>query len=263
MKSYGFAIVNVIIALVIISLIAIFFTNLISLDTNLAMDKFFSSKAYYIAQSGIENAKRKLSLNYNWYYMQEGILESRNDNLDGGSFTTRVYLPATALLKNINKNKTTINVFDTSRFPTSNILLLIDNEQILCSGKTLTSFTGCTRGYNGTTKDKHDAGSYVFQVATITSIDNAKRTITVNNNEKFISSGVLLIDTDPAFSGPIEVAYTDKTSNIFWGCDDLSWYTPGTYYVINSPDSLREQIELVSEGIFKGISKKISTTIAR
>lgn len=263
MKNNGFAIVNVIIALIIISLLALFFTNLISLDTNTATDKFFSLKAYYSAQAGIENAKRKLASIYNWYYMQEGVLENRNDNLDGGSFLTNIYLPATALSKNINKNKTTIEVFDTARFPSSNILILINSEQILCSGKTATSFTGCTRGYNGTTKDKHDAGSYVFQVATITSIDTAKRTITVNNNQKFITSGVLLIDIDPSFSDPIEVTYTDKTNNIFWGCDDLSWYTPGTYYVINSTDSLREQLELVSEGVFKGISKKISTTITR
>ncbi|MCX7770021.1 MAG: pilus assembly PilX N-terminal domain-containing protein [Proteobacteria bacterium] len=263
MNNRGFALVNVVVALIIISLVALLFTNLISIESNIAMDKFFSTKAYYSAQSGIENAQRILSLNYNWYYMQEGILESRSDNLDGASYITNVYLPATALKKDINKNKTTIDVFDTSRFPSSNILLLINSEQILCSGKTSSTFTNCQRGYNGTTKDKHDAGSFVFQVATLISVDNAKRTITVNNNEKFITSGLLLIDSDPTFPDPVEVTYTDKSNNIFWGCDDLSWYTPGTYYVINSGLDLREQIEIISEGRYKGIVKKINSTIFR
>lgn len=263
MISKGFAAVNVIIALIIISLLALFFTNLISVGSNLVTDKFFSVRAYYSAQAGFENTKRILSQNYNWYYLKEDTLESRSDNLDGSSFRTLIYLPATALTKHINKNKTSMDVFDTSRFPNSNILLLIDNEQILCTGKTSTSFTGCTRGYNGTTQDKHDSGAFVFQVATVTSVNTSQGTITVNNNEKFLNSGILAIDNDPSFGAPTEVTYTDKSANIFWGCDDFSWYTSGTYYVINSPLELREQIELVSEGSYRGITKKINITLSR
>ena len=264
MSCKGFAIVNVIIALIIISLVALFFTNLISIQSNVAIDKFFSLKSYYAAQAGLENAKKILSQNYNWYYLKEGQLENRSDNLDGASFLTNIYLPATALKKNINKNKTNLDVFDTSRFPSSNILLLIGSEQILCTGKTTSSFTNCTRGYNGTSKKTHSAGSYVFSVAVINSVDTAKRTITVNNNSKFLSSGTILVDYNPSFTNPVEVNYTDKSNNIFWGCDNLSWYSPGpTYYVINSVENSQDQIEVTSEGNYKGVVKKINVTLYR
>jgi hypothetical protein len=263
MRKNGFALVTVIVALVLISLLALFFTNLISIETNVAVDKYFSSKAYYTAQAGIENAKKILSENYNWYTLKEGLIETRNDNLDGSFYETYINLPATALKKDIKNNTATLQVFDTSRFPPTNILLLIDAEQIFCTGKTANSFTGCSRGYNGTSKDKHDAGSYVYSVATITSVNTSLRSITVNNNEKFLTAGVLLIDSDASFSAPYEVIYTDKQNNTFYGCDDLSWYTPGTYYVINNGNSISSQCEIISIGFYKNVEKKIQTTLSR
>lgn len=53
-KDKGFALVSVIIALVIISLMAVFFTNFISTESSSSVDKYKSIKAYYIAQSGLE-----------------------------------------------------------------------------------------------------------------------------------------------------------------------------------------------------------------
>jgi len=263
MKKNGFALITVIVAFVLISLLALFFTNLISIETNVAVDKYFNSKAYYTAQAGMENAKKILSEYYNWYTLKEGLIETRKDNLDGASYKTYINLPATALTKEIKKNTATLQVFDTSRFPTTNILLLIDDEQILCTGKTANSFTGCSRGYNGTTKNTHIAGTPVYSVATISSVNTFLRSITVNNNEKFLTAGILLIDSDASFSAPYEVIYTDKQNNTFYGCDNLSWYTPGTYYVINHGRSISSQCEIISIGIYKNIEKKIQTTLSR
>lgn len=54
----------------------------------------------------------------------------------------------------INNAVTTITVLDTSLFPSSGIVT-IDAEAIAYTGKSLTQFTGCTRGFDGTTAVSH------------------------------------------------------------------------------------------------------------
>ena len=56
---------------------------------------------------------------------------------------------------------TTVNVSDASSFPTTGILT-IDLEAIHYTGTTATSFTGCTRGFDGTTAASHAVNSTVF-----------------------------------------------------------------------------------------------------
>lgn len=60
----------------------------------------------------------------------------------------------------INSTATTIPVINTSNFPTSGYIL-INNEKIQYTGKTLTSFTGCTRGALLTTAAAHPVHSEV------------------------------------------------------------------------------------------------------
>ncbi|MCX7991705.1 MAG: hypothetical protein N2999_06695, partial [Proteobacteria bacterium] len=67
MRKDGFALISVIISFVIISLMALLITNIISTESTLSVDKFYSSKSYYSAQAGFENAKRILSKVYKWY----------------------------------------------------------------------------------------------------------------------------------------------------------------------------------------------------
>jgi len=68
---------------------------------------------------------------------------------------------STALNGAITAGDTTINVADASNFPSVGILT-IDLEAIHYTGKTATSFTGCTRGFDGTTAAVHSDGSTVF-----------------------------------------------------------------------------------------------------
>lgn len=56
---------------------------------------------------------------------------------------------------------TTVNVSDASSFPSDGILT-IDLEAIHYTGKTATSFTGCTRGFDGTTGASHAVDATVF-----------------------------------------------------------------------------------------------------
>lgn len=56
---------------------------------------------------------------------------------------------------------TTVNVVDTTGFPTSGYIS-IDLEIIKYTGKTGTSFTGCTRGSDGSSATSHSLGANVF-----------------------------------------------------------------------------------------------------
>lgn len=56
---------------------------------------------------------------------------------------------------------TTVNVVDTTGFPTSGYIS-IDLEIIKYTGKTGTSFTGCTRGADGSSATSHSLGANVF-----------------------------------------------------------------------------------------------------
>ena len=58
---------------------------------------------------------------------------------------------STTLLTDVSFFDTTINVSSTDGFPDSYGLILIDSEIITYTGKTGTSFTGCIRGFSGTT----------------------------------------------------------------------------------------------------------------
>lgn len=55
-----------------------------------------------------------------------------------------------------NASVTTITVSNTSGFPTYGIII-VDNEAILYTGTSGTTFTGCTRGYLNTIASAHDA----------------------------------------------------------------------------------------------------------
>lgn len=73
---------------------------------------------------------------------------------------------ATTLSAAIDNLVTTINVVDTTSFPSTGYFV-IDNEVIQYTGKTGTSFTGCTRGADGTAAASHIINSTVsaFMVA--------------------------------------------------------------------------------------------------
>lgn len=61
----------------------------------------------------------------------------------------------------LSNSATTVNVVSTTSFPTVGFIS-IDSEIIKYTGKTGTSFTGCTRGADGTTATSHVQNSQVF-----------------------------------------------------------------------------------------------------
>ena len=69
---------------------------------------------------------------------------------------------STQLNGDITYSVTTITVDDTTSF-TSSGYIVIEDEIIKYTGKTSTTFTGCTRGAGGTKKEAHTDGTNVYQ----------------------------------------------------------------------------------------------------
>jgi len=61
----------------------------------------------------------------------------------------------------IDGSVNTFNVTTSSTF-TDNMVVVIDDEQIFCTTFSGTTFSGCTRGYGGTTPATHDSGAGVY-----------------------------------------------------------------------------------------------------
>lgn len=73
--------------------------------------------------------------------------------------------PSTTLSGSVSGSATEIAVADAAKFPSLGTIQ-VESEQITYTGKTSTSFTGCTRGANGTSAASHASGAAVFPVAT-------------------------------------------------------------------------------------------------
>lgn len=76
--------------------------------------------------------------------------------MEGGGGVVAVELQTT-----IDTDDTTIEVSTTTDFLDADTVV-IGNEEIEYTGKTATTFTGCTRASNGTTAAYHQAGSTVY-----------------------------------------------------------------------------------------------------
>lgn len=68
---------------------------------------------------------------------------------------------ATPLTADIGATNTTIPVESTDDY-LSRDYVFIGEEQVLYTGTTATTFTGCTRGYDGTTAAAHSEGAMVY-----------------------------------------------------------------------------------------------------
>ena len=90
-------------------------------------------------------------LDYNEYINKE--FANQEDEVD-----------ATTLNGNLTDSATTITVASTTGFPTTGVLFIL-GEQVIYTGLTSTTFTGCTRGSNNTTAAAHASG---VQVASFT-----------------------------------------------------------------------------------------------
>lgn len=86
---------------------------------------------------------------------------NRMVGLDPSQITITDYMPKTKLTANINESVTTLPVIDTSRFRDEGTVI-INDEIITYTGKTATSFTGCSRGALNSTETTHRRNNNIF-----------------------------------------------------------------------------------------------------
>lgn len=101
----------------------------------------------------------------------------------------------TTLTANINNAVTTLPVVSTANFPNAGAVL-IGSEIISYTGKTATSFTGCTRGLYGSSAAAHLSGAYVGEVQPPT-------------------GAVALVMTQTSSSNGVSLDPTDKSKVVF------------------------------------------------
>ena len=111
-------------------------------------------------------------------------------------------VPNTRLTAQVSATATTLTVDTTTGFAASGSLL-VEDEIITYSGRTATTFTGCTRGTSGTTAVIHDALEGVTQYSTVT--------IAVVSTTGFAASGTVGI-------GGETITYSGVTPTSFTGC---------------------------------------------
>jgi len=79
---------------------------------------------------------------------------------------------ATSLTEAVDDDDATLKVVSTSGFLSSADYVEIKDEKVLYTGKTNTTFTGCVRGYDGSTASAYPAGTMVYTTSAAT-VNNA------------------------------------------------------------------------------------------
>lgn len=138
-----------------------------------------------------------------------GVLAPSDINTQYGAFH---YDYTTTLTSTINGTVGTIPVVSTTGFSSTGALI-IENEIITYTGITSTSFTGCTRGVNGSANGTHTSGSYVGGAQTATA--NTATLLQINTSD--LSNGVTLntstSEISVAVGGTYNIAFSIQLFN--------------------------------------------------
>jgi len=122
---------------------------------------------------------------------------------------------STTLTSTINGTATTIPVVSTSGFSATGAII-IENELITYTGITGTSFTGCTRGVNGSSNVSHTSGAYVNGAQTTTA--NTATLAQLNTTD--LSNGVTLNTSTSEISVAVNGTYNVQFSVQFLNTDN-------------------------------------------
>lgn len=165
MKSQkGFLLVAAIILIIVIGMIGLVLTYLSVGQSESTVNVLNSEKAFFVAASGLEIAKRDVGVNSvscNAY--------SKTGTLFGGQYlaTGQMQTGVNAQLNaGINATVNTIKVNNTSSFPNSGIAQIITGgvaENIIYNGKNSTQLLHVVRGLYGSTATNHNVGDIVTQ----------------------------------------------------------------------------------------------------
>jgi hypothetical protein len=137
---------------------------------------------------------------------------------------------STTLTSTINGTVTTIPVVSTTGFSATGAII-IGVELITYTGITATSFTGCTRGVNGSSNVSHTSGTYVNGAQTTPL--NTSTLLQINTSD--ISNGVTLNTTTREISVAVAGTYNIQYSVQFLNTENAQDLA-GVWYVLDGTD---------------------------
>lgn len=172
----GVSILAAIFIIVILGFMGTMFVSMIGSGSLTSVNNLQTTQALYVAEGGLEFALRDGTFP-NYTYPATA--------LGSGSFTTTSqYIgpggiaPATITDNPLSAVATIVNATSTANYVIPGAVQ-IDSETIYCTGAGAVQFTGCTRGWAGSTAIVHNLGAQVRQctVTAVGTIGAARRTV--------------------------------------------------------------------------------------
>ena len=275
-QQHGFLMIVVLIMIVVLVFMAIALGAMLGSSTLSSGNHVGSMQALFQAESGLEFEQRRWAQNLEWYRSTSDPNPSvaGAQTLGSGTFTVSSNLPATILDRGLSAGATTINVYTTSRFPSSGILQIEDDlaagaELVRYTGVTSTTFTGVTRGQTvvvasgnvTSVASVHSRSDRVYPVTILRTALSAScaplASLQVDANSKFLSAGTLDIEGEEiGYTSSSTVAGTTTLSGITRCLDTITSVTP-VLHDIGQPvtpvlvggDSADYQVEMFSTGV--------------
>lgn len=195
MKSQnGFLLVTAIVLIIVIGMLGLVLTNLSVGQSESTVDVLSSEKAFFVASSGLENAKHDLTAN-----QVSCNAFTKTGTLFGGEYKVTGQMQtavSTTLTGNINAATTTIPVNNANAFPNSGIIQIFTGgvaENIIYNGKTSNQLLRATRGAYSSVAAGHSTGNVVSQQNVCTLISTGGIPTLANSCGKRIVEQQLLL----------------------------------------------------------------------
>jgi Tfp pilus assembly protein PilX len=185
-NQQGFLTILTVTLIVVMSFLAISMAYVFSSNTSSVSNFQAANRAFYLAESGLEQATRALLLPSIATRSSCAGLNISNSAVSGGTFTTTATgpfaapSPPTTLSGALTNSATTIPVVSTTNYQSSG-RIMIDRELINYTATNSTNFLNATRGVDNTTATTHVSGTTVGQYQCQLSASGGSPTLTPAN----------------------------------------------------------------------------------
>lgn len=192
-KQNGYLLVISIVLIVILAFIGTLIVNIFENQVGASTNTFKSNSAYNLAISGLEIAKRDVTINGT--ACANLSTSHTNESLLNGQFTTTGTLTNTSsvLSSNIGASSTSLTLASASNFAASGIVK-IGSEYIYYASKSGNTLTAATRGKAGTTITSHSSGAIVSQYQCLVTVTAGVPDISSSSSGKAIVSSPIIYE---------------------------------------------------------------------
>lgn len=271
----AFLIIAAVFLLIVLAFLGAVFLTTFTTSTSTSLNEVQSTRALFVAEGGVEYARRNLFLDANWYWNPDP--KSFTSALGAGQFVVDVSYPATALRKNIGAASPggELRVFSVGRFATAGAVY-VEGEIITFTGTATlpdppgNRFTGVARGQWGTTAGPHGIGTAVYPATRLNAAigSGTGLTLTVGDTTKFLWTGTLTINPDDPLGDCIdglggtreEFDYVALTGTTFVGVDLLCAHLANEVVI---PSQSLDQAGIASTGTVVTSQRQVRTIVQR